>query len=222
MANENEEIKVTDERADDRIAVHIREQSTNFNSPSCCAVEVWCGLNGPDVVGEGLEFGRRAGYTAAANETAASQDLNVCSASMGVHFAEYDLASYLSSWMARPTTPISSATLTRFRRQLGQYFLREQDHRFAYEMATTLAVRYPAMFTSETGISNAPAAGSEASAAQQTCFGFKPHQTTQDFPVWCEMHDWYVPDLDYVVEQGSKRRFSSNPRHYVCVPKLLL
>jgi len=143
MANENEEIKVTDERADDRIAVHIREQSTNFNSPSCCAVELWCGLNGPDVVGEGLEFGRRAGYTAAANETAASQDLNLCGASMGVHFAEYDLASYLSSWMARPTTPISSATLTRFRRQLGQYFLREQDHRFAYEMATTLAVNFP-------------------------------------------------------------------------------
>jgi len=21
---------------------------------------------------------------------------------------------------------------------------------------------------------------------------------TQDFPVWCEMHDWYIPDLDYM------------------------
>jgi len=50
MDNENEEIKVTDERADDRIAVHIREQSINFNSPSCCAAELWCGLNGHDVV----------------------------------------------------------------------------------------------------------------------------------------------------------------------------
>jgi hypothetical protein len=136
-----------------------------------------------------------AGPTAA-GALVAGQTLDVCAAQIGAQYTSYYLSDFLASWMALPNSPIDAPTLTRFRKQLGEITNRNQDQRYAYELACALAFRYPAMFEMAPGTPPRPVPDSTAAMAQQNFFGVRPHQMTADFPSFQDQYDFYLPDLN--------------------------
>lgn len=134
----------------------------------------------------------KAGPTAA-GALAANQNLTYSSVG---NLVTYSLPAYLTSWMALPNSPIDQTTLTRFRKQLAESVSRAEDLRYCYELACSLAVRYPVMVESVPGTPTRFAAGSEASVAHQNFFALQPHAMTADYPQRQDLYDSYVPSLN--------------------------
>jgi hypothetical protein len=117
-------------------------------------------------------------------------------------YVEYVMADYFTSWMADPpappgaVSPIDMTTLTRFTSQLGQLTRRTKDHRFAWELACTLTVRYPAMVEAVPNTPTYLAVNSAGSVAQQNYFGLKPAPMTADYPEEQNQYDIYIPDIN--------------------------
>ncbi len=107
----------------------------------------------------------------------------------------YDLANYLNTWMAT-TGPIDLTTLSRFSLQLCEIFQRDQDRRFAWELASTIGTRYPAMFASQPGVPSQVPVNSDQSVASQSFFALKPRTMTQDYPEQIDSYDFFVPDMN--------------------------
>jgi hypothetical protein len=137
----------------------------------------------------------RAGPTAS-GDLAANQQLAVCGHYTGDEFVSYNLAQYLTSWMYMPNSPIDLTTLTRFRKQLAEIFLRERDLRWTYELACVLAVRYQPMVEYFPGnvVKPAPQAGIEG--LSQNFFALRP-SIVNDLPttINTDRYEWYIPSM---------------------------
>jgi len=127
---------------------------------------------------------------------AAGVQLNVSFIGVG-GLQTYDLATYLSSWMSLPNSPVNYTNLTVFYRQVAQTFGRVEDIRFCWELACSVAVRYPVMIACASGSTPRFDPGTEVAGAHQNFMALTPTQMAQDFPQEFEAFDVYIPDLNY-------------------------
>jgi len=107
----------------------------------------------------------------------------------------YDLANFLNTWMDT-TGPVDLTTLSRFSLQLCEIFSRDEDRRFAWELASTIGTRYPAMFAGTSGLAAQAPVNSIQSVTSQNFFALKPRIMTQDFPEQIDSYDFFMPDLN--------------------------
>jgi hypothetical protein len=137
----------------------------------------------------------RAGPTAS-GDLAANQQLSVCGHYTGGEFESYNLAQYLTSWMYMPASPIDLTTLTRFRKQLAEIFLREKDLRWTYELACVLSVRYQPMVEYFPGVANKPNPQATIEGLSQNFFALRP-STVNNLPTTynTDRYEWYVPSM---------------------------
>jgi hypothetical protein len=133
-----------------------------------------------------------SGSAANPNIGAAYTNLNV---SWIDNVVRYDLANYLNTWMATDG-PVDLTTLSRFSLQLCEIFQRDEDRRFAWELASTIGTRYPAMFASQRDVPASATQNEVWSAVSQNFFALQPRGMTQNYPEQLDSYDYFVPDVN--------------------------